>query len=117
MIKRVESRSIKCMPVTLIEEIDQDGKQCGFATLETWYVYLYLRMLYVHPERRRQSVAKRLIDRAKQYSIGFAGLALTPESWADESMRLPQLREWYRREGFQPSDEFDGVFIWHLDSE
>lgn len=117
MIKQVESRAIKFTPSVLIEEIDQDGNQCGFAALETWGVYLFLRLLFVHDDKRKQGVARRLIDQAKQYSRGYRGLALQPESWADEPMRLPQLREWYRRQGFKPSNDVEGVFIWTSDDE
>jgi GNAT superfamily N-acetyltransferase len=112
MIKQVESRKIKFTPSVLIEEIDQDGNQCGFAAVEPWGVYLFLRLLFVHRDKRHEGVAKRLIDQAKKYASGYRGLALQPESWADEPMRLAALREWYRREGFQPSLDVDGVFIW-----
>ena len=104
---------IKSLPVILIEDIDQDdGKQLGFATLETWHVYLFLRLLYVHPKHRKQGVATRLLDRAKLLAESYSGLALMPESWTDEPMRNTQLREWYRRQGFNPCQDADGVFVW-----
>ncbi len=115
MIRQVESRTIKFTPSVLIEEVDQDGNQCGFAVLEPWGVYLFLRLLYVHSDKRREGIAKRLVDQAKQYSRGYNGLALQPESWADEPMRLTELREWYRRQGFEPSPDVDGIFIWTSD--
>ncbi len=63
MIRQVESRTIKFTPSVLIEEVDQDGNQCGFAVLEPWGVYLFLRLLYVHSDKRREGIAKRLVDK------------------------------------------------------
>jgi len=106
---------IKSVPVILIEDIDADRRQRGFATLETWQQYLYLRMLYVHPKCRRQGVATALIQYAKTLAMSYGGLALTPESWGGNPMRVVQLCEWYRRNGFNPCADAEGVFIWLVD--